>query len=305
MGHQAAAPTGRNSGFADVATRQDRPDHLKWIKFSSAAWTHDGAGFFYSRYPEPTAGTDPLLEVNHNQKVYYHKLSTDQSADRLVYDRPDHPDWGFGVEVSADGRYAVYTVWLGTDRRNRIYYQDLGDPTKPRLDAPVVRLLAISMRRMDSWEIRDRRLLPDRQRSAAGTDRRRRYAPPRAGRVARGRPASARRDRRLADRAQYLRHSLSPRRVLAAAHAGARRQNRPATCPSRRWLDRASDRRAERHRDVLRLHIVPISTTISGTTSPPARRLSSRHRRSRSTPRNTRRSRSSTTARTERTSHCS
>src|SRR5258705_6943363 len=125
----------------DVATRQDRPDHLKWIKFSSAAWTHDGAGFFYSRYPEPTAGTDPLLEVNHNQKVYYHKLGTDQSADRLIYERPDHPDWGFGVEVSADGRYAVYTVWLGTDRRNRIYYQNLGDPEPPRLDAAVVRLL--------------------------------------------------------------------------------------------------------------------------------------------------------------------
>ncbi len=125
----------------DVATRQDRADHLKWIKFSSAAWTHDGAGFFYSRYPEPAAGADPLLEVNHNQKVYYHKLGTDQSADRLIYERPDHPDWGFGVEVSADGRYAVYTVWLGTDRRNRIYYQDLADPTHPRLEAPVVRLL--------------------------------------------------------------------------------------------------------------------------------------------------------------------
>src|SRR5256712_14103941 len=52
-----------------------------------------------------------------------------------------HPNWGFSVEVSADGRYAVYTVWLGTDRRNRIYYQDLGDSQRPRLDAPVVRLL--------------------------------------------------------------------------------------------------------------------------------------------------------------------
>src|SRR5919198_2212710 len=125
----------------DVTTRQDRPDHLKWIKFSSAAWTHDGAGFFYSRYPEPAAGTDPLLDVNRNQKVYYHKLGTDQTADRLVYERPDHPDWGFGVEVSADGRYAVYPVWLGPARRNRIYYQDLGDALHPRLDAPVVRLL--------------------------------------------------------------------------------------------------------------------------------------------------------------------
>src|SRR6266581_1575966 len=125
----------------DVATRQDLRDHLKWIKFSGAAWTHDGAGFFYSRYPEPAAGSDPLLQVNHNQKVYYHKLGADQSADRLIYERPDHPDWGFSVEVSADGRYAVYTVWLGTDRRNRIYYQDLGDSQRPGLDAPVVRLL--------------------------------------------------------------------------------------------------------------------------------------------------------------------
>jgi len=125
----------------DVTTKQDKSDHLKWIKFSGAAWTHDGAGFFYSRYPEPAAGVDPLLDVNHNQKVFYHKLGTDQSADRLIYERPDHPDWGFGVEVSADGRYAVYTVWLGTDRRNRIYYQDLGAPNAPQLDAPVVRLL--------------------------------------------------------------------------------------------------------------------------------------------------------------------
>ena len=125
----------------DVTSRQDQSDHLKWIKFSSAAWTHDGAGFFYSRYPEPAAGSDPLLSVNRNQKVYYHKLGTDQAADRLLYERPDQPDWGFGIEVSADGRYAVYTVWLGTDRRNRIYYQDLGDAHRPRLDAPVVRLL--------------------------------------------------------------------------------------------------------------------------------------------------------------------
>jgi prolyl oligopeptidase len=125
----------------DVATHQDHSDHLKWIKFSSAAWTHDGAGFFYSRYPEPAAGADSLLDVNRDQKVYYHRLGTDQAADALIYERPDHPDWGFGVEVSADGRYAVYSVWLGTDRRNRIYYQDLGDARRPRLDAPVVRLL--------------------------------------------------------------------------------------------------------------------------------------------------------------------
>jgi prolyl oligopeptidase len=125
----------------DVATRRDRPDHLRWIKFSGAAWTHDGAGFFYSRYPDPAAGGDPLLALNRDQKVYYHRLGTDQSADRLVYERPDQPEWGFGADVSADGRYLVLNVWLGTDRRNRIYYADLGDPARPRPDAPIVQLL--------------------------------------------------------------------------------------------------------------------------------------------------------------------
>ena len=37
----------------DVATGEDLSDHLKWIKFSGASWTHDGKGFFYSRYDEP------------------------------------------------------------------------------------------------------------------------------------------------------------------------------------------------------------------------------------------------------------
>src|SRR5205823_10304003 len=37
----------------DIATARDLDDHLRWIKFSGASWTHDGAGFFYSRYPEP------------------------------------------------------------------------------------------------------------------------------------------------------------------------------------------------------------------------------------------------------------
>ena len=40
----------------DVATGQDLPDHLKWIKFSEAEWTPDGQGFFYGRFPEPKAG---------------------------------------------------------------------------------------------------------------------------------------------------------------------------------------------------------------------------------------------------------
>ena len=123
----------------DVVTTRDLSDHLKWIKFSGASWTKDGAGFFYSRYPEPT--DKALTDVNRFQRLYYHRLGTDQAQDVLVYERPDQPDWGMNGEVTDDGRYAVLTVWLGTDRRNRVYYRDLKDPRHPRITGEVVRLL--------------------------------------------------------------------------------------------------------------------------------------------------------------------
>ncbi len=33
----------------DVETGSDLEDHLRWIKFSGASWTHDDEGFFYTR----------------------------------------------------------------------------------------------------------------------------------------------------------------------------------------------------------------------------------------------------------------
>src|SRR5216117_1457341 len=123
----------------DIATARDRSDHLRWIKFSGASWTHDGRGFFYSRYPE--AAEQALTSVNRFQKVYYHRLGTDQAQDVLVYERPDQPDWGFGAAVTDDGRYVVLHVWLGTDRRNRVYCLDLRSATHPKVTGAVTRLL--------------------------------------------------------------------------------------------------------------------------------------------------------------------
>ena len=79
----------------DVATGQDLPDLLRWVKFSGLAWTHDHAGFFYSRYPaRPTPRTIRCCAVNRFHRLYYHRLGTPQAADQLVYERPDQPDWG-------------------------------------------------------------------------------------------------------------------------------------------------------------------------------------------------------------------
>ena len=109
----------------DVESGKDRDDLLKWIKFSSAAWTKDGEGFFYSRFPEPTPGQD-LKGANYDQKLYYHTLGTPQSNDALVYERPDHKEWQFHAAVTDDGAYVINTISKGTDNKYMILYRPIG-----------------------------------------------------------------------------------------------------------------------------------------------------------------------------------
>ncbi|HNO80347.1 MAG TPA: prolyl oligopeptidase family serine peptidase [Phycisphaerae bacterium] len=111
----------------EIETGRDLPDLIKWSKFSGASWTKDGAGFYYSRFDEPS-GDEALRSLNEYNKLYYHRLGTPQSADELVYERPDHKDWGFSGGVTDDGRYLIISVSKGTERKNRLYYKDLSLP---------------------------------------------------------------------------------------------------------------------------------------------------------------------------------
>ncbi len=119
----------------DVATGEDLPDKIEWVKFSGAAWSRGGKGFFYSRYDAPKEG-EKLSGANYFQKLYYHTLGTPQSEDQLVYERPDQKEWGFASTVSDDGGYLMISVWQGTERKNRLFYKVL-----TVADAPVIELL--------------------------------------------------------------------------------------------------------------------------------------------------------------------
>lgn len=111
----------------DIATGKDNADIIKWVKFSSTAWTRDGKGFFYSRYEEPKEATK-LADANYNHKMYYHLVGTPQSSDTLVYERPDQKQWLLSAQVSDDGRYLIINASNGSARTNGVFIKELNKP---------------------------------------------------------------------------------------------------------------------------------------------------------------------------------
>ena len=119
----------------EVDGGKDRPDLIRWVKSGGVSWSHDGRGFYYSRFPQPAPGQE-LKAENINQKVYFHILGQSQDQDRLVYERPDQPRWGFSAGETEDGRFLLIHVHQGTKPENNLLYRDLSAGA----DAPVVEL---------------------------------------------------------------------------------------------------------------------------------------------------------------------
>lgn len=90
----------------DLTTKQYLPDKIEWVKVSGAAW--QGDGFYYSRYPKPDGSA--LAAKNENHQVFYHKLNTPQSADRLVYEDKANPQRFHNLRITEDERFALLTI---------------------------------------------------------------------------------------------------------------------------------------------------------------------------------------------------
>ncbi len=117
----------------DLRTGKVLDDKLEWLKFTSISWKKNSKGFFYSRYPAPEKGAE-FQSLNKNHTVYYHTVGKSQKSDTLIYERPDHPDWGYAAEVTDDGRYLLITIWRGTDSKYRLTYIDLKNPKNAPVD---------------------------------------------------------------------------------------------------------------------------------------------------------------------------
>jgi prolyl oligopeptidase len=110
----------------EVATGRDLPDIIEWSKFSSASWLKDGSGFFYEGYDAPEA--DALKAANYFHKIFFHKLGTPQSEDKLIFDRPDDKEMNVGAGVTDDGRYLLIYQTKGSSPNNELAVKDLEHP---------------------------------------------------------------------------------------------------------------------------------------------------------------------------------
>jgi len=105
----------------DVATGKDLGDEISRTRACSLAWTPDGRGLYYTRYPTP--GSVPAAEVKYHRAVYFHRLGDDPTKDRKIFgDGRDMTDWP-GVDLSPDGRWLAITVSQGWSK-SEVYLVD-------------------------------------------------------------------------------------------------------------------------------------------------------------------------------------
>ena len=98
-------------------------DHIVWVKFSDLSWYDDG--FFYSAYDQPEKGTE-LSQSNEFQKVFYHKLGTPQTDDKLIIEDIEKPQRMFTAGITENKRFLSISISESTSG-NALSVKDLSN----------------------------------------------------------------------------------------------------------------------------------------------------------------------------------
>lgn len=107
----------------DVTSKAILGDTLIDIKFSGLSWKGN-EGFYYSSYDKPTGSE--LSAMTDQHKLYYHKLGTSQSEDKIVSGL-DQKRRYIGGYVTEDDKYLIITAANST-YGNELYIKDLTNP---------------------------------------------------------------------------------------------------------------------------------------------------------------------------------
>ena len=111
----------------DLQTGELTDDHIEWVKFSGATW--HGDGFYYSTYDRPEQGKE-YSSINEGMKIYYHRIGTPQSEDKLFYQNPKEPRRFYSVMVNEEETLMLLEE-QGAEYANNLYVRDLTKPNSP------------------------------------------------------------------------------------------------------------------------------------------------------------------------------
>ena len=109
----------------DALTKKVIDETIIDVKFSGASWKSD-EGFFYSSYDKPKGSE--LSAKTDTHKVYFHKLGTKQSEDKMVIGGENFKRRYMGIGVSDDERFEVLSASEATNG-NELYLKDLQNKT--------------------------------------------------------------------------------------------------------------------------------------------------------------------------------
>jgi prolyl oligopeptidase len=101
--------------FFETETAKELSDTIPRVQFptggGSAAWTADGAGILYTRYPH--AGEKPQEDLNFYQQVWFHRLGTPGSQDHIEIGQDFPRIAEIELDESEDGNWILATVANG------------------------------------------------------------------------------------------------------------------------------------------------------------------------------------------------
>jgi prolyl oligopeptidase len=101
--------------FFEVDTGKQLPDEIPRVQYptggGSAAWNADGTGVFYTRYPHE--GERPEQDLNFFQQVWFHRLGTPVSEDKLEIGKDFPRIAEIELDSSEDGHWLLASVANG------------------------------------------------------------------------------------------------------------------------------------------------------------------------------------------------
>ncbi len=118
----------RKVKIIDVESKKQTEPTLVDIKFSGLSW-YKNDGFYYSSYDKPKGSQ--LSAKTDQHKLYYHKLGTPQSADKVIFGGTKAQKHRYvGGGVTEDNHYLLISGAVSTNG-NRLYLKDLTHKNSP------------------------------------------------------------------------------------------------------------------------------------------------------------------------------